>query len=338
MIREATLADVPILVQMGCRQLAALYEGVIAQNSEQLEALTTNLITSPNGVVFVAERDGTPVGMIGLIRYAHHLSAAPTAGEVAWWVEPEARGLGPTLLRRAECWALEMGCTHIQMVAPNVRVGRLYERRGYRPVETSYQRVVTPECAAITVIDDVLPDVDRYRADILNHPFGDVRMSPEVVFHGIAPVDDTLAQWIEQRFPQLKPQLSFARRSPEGQDEPNFIHTDRDMGEWTGIYYLTADPAPGDGTTFWRWRKTGAIGSHAVTEDEFFEEWAAWRDREQWEPWRVVSAKPNRLVLFPAPYFHSRALEDNYGAAESETARLIQVVFGTGVCAPVGGA
>lgn len=334
-IRAATLEDVPTLVQMGCRQLAALYDGIIAQNPAQLDTLTTHLITSPTGVVFVAEEAGALVGMIGLVSYPHHLSAAPTVGEVAWWVEPHARGVGLQLLNRAERWAVEMGATQIQMVAPTERVGRLYQRRGYQAVETSYLKPLPRSAAAaIVVVDDVLPEWDAYRARVLAQPFGDVQTSPGVVFHGIAPVDDTLPAWIAAHYPGLRPQLTFVRRSPAGQVEPNFIHTDCDMGDWTGIYYLTPDPPPGDGTTFWRHRATGAVASTAVAEVDVIAEWQAWRDRDQWEPWHTVAAQPNRLVLFPAPYFHSRALEDNFGA--DDTARLIQVVFGSGV--PEGGA
>jgi GNAT superfamily N-acetyltransferase len=64
------------------------------------------------------------------------------AFEVVWWVEPEARGDGVRLLRAAEDWAIEQGIGKMQMVAPNERVGALYERMGYLPVETSYQRTL----------------------------------------------------------------------------------------------------------------------------------------------------------------------------------------------------
>ena len=63
---------------------------------------------------------------------------------MTWWVDPAARGIGLALLRRAERWAAETGAAAIQMIAPatNPRVGRIYERRGYRALETSYQRAI----------------------------------------------------------------------------------------------------------------------------------------------------------------------------------------------------
>jgi GNAT superfamily N-acetyltransferase len=322
LIRAATLADVPRLVAMGRQQIAATYGETFADAPAQLEALATQLVTAPACAAFVAEHDGAVVGMIGLVRYAHHLSGAPTVGEVMWWVDPDARGCGLPLLRRAERWACETGATAIQMMAPEARVGRLYERRGYRLVELTYQAPVTPAMSAITVVDDVLPDVDAYRAAVLATPCDDVEPAPGVVFHGIhRDVDGQLPLWIQTEYPALTPMLTFARQSPAGQVEPHYIHTDVDMGDWTGILYLTAHPPPEDGTTFWRDKATGAVASLADAPE-------AWRDLAQWEPWHTVAAQANRLVLFPAAYLHSRALPDNYGAGD--TARLIQVVFGTG--------
>ena len=180
----------------------------------------------------------------------------------------------------------------------------------------------------VQVFDNVLPDPEAYRAAALERSFETVDVG--AVFHGIAVCGDepTIPQWMADHFgvPSL---LSFFRQSPEGQQEPNFIHTDCDMGEWTAILYLTPTPAPGDGTTFWRHRASGRIATETgPTSEDNLAEVLAWRDRDQWEPWRTVEARFNRLVVFPSPYYHSRALEANYGAGE--TARLIQVVFGTG--------
>ena len=338
-IRPATLADVPRLVTMARTQIAAVYDAAVPDAPAQVEATVTQLLTSPTSAVFVAEQAGHVVGMIGLMRYTHHASGLPTVGEVMWWMDPDARGGGVALLKRAERWAAETGAQTIQVSAPaaNAGVGRIYERRGYRAVETTYQAAVTPAMTALTVVDDVLPDVDAYRAAALAQPFRSVEPTPGAVFHGIAPaVDEALPRWIAARYPSLTPTLNFIRRSPAGQVEPNFIHTDETMGDWTALYYLTADPAPGDGTTFWRWRETGAIQSTAAPGSAAMRaEHVAWRDLAQWEPWTQVTARPNRLVLFPAAYYHSRTLVENYG--QGDDARLLQIVFGTGTFPPAGG-
>jgi GNAT superfamily N-acetyltransferase len=329
-IRPGTLADVPALVTLA-RHFVASYGAAGPENPAQLETLATHLVSTPTTTVLVADAGaGHLVGMIGLVAYAHHVSGVPTVGEVAWWVDPDARGCGVALLQRAERWAAEQGASQIQLIAPNDRVGRLYQRRGYTPIEVSYQRPLTVADTGLRVYDDVLPDLGAYRAQTLAGRFADVETSPGCVFHGInQDTDGTLASWVTARYPQLEPTITFVRKSPAGQAEPNYIHTDTDMGEWTGILYLTAAPAPGDGTTFWRKQDTGAIRSTVTNgSPEQLAEWLAWRDPARWVPWHQVAAVPNRLVLFPAPYYHSRSLLENYG--EGDTARLIQVIFGRG--------
>jgi hypothetical protein len=264
-------------------------------------------------------------------------------------------------LRHADTWAAAHHAARIQMVAPTPDIGRLYERFGYAALETVYQRHVRPpmpdldtvaaacrtrtaagapplasiaaaapvlDADAIRVFDDVIPDVADYRAWAQSLPYRTVTIGP-AHFHGIAETtDDTLSTWLRETFPAATPGLTFFRSSPAGQVEPNFIHTDRDMGDWTAILYVTDTPPEGDGTTFWRHRATGATASTATTEAAFRDEWHAWRDRAQWEPWHTVAARPGRVIVFPAPLFHSRAIEANYGAGVD--ARLIQLVFGTG--------
>lgn len=180
----------------------------------------------------------------------------------------------------------------------------------------------------IYVFDNALHDPCAYRIAALAREFGTVDVGAK--FHGIAlGADATLAYIVESLFPALKPQLSFFRQSHAGQPEPNFIHTDCDMGDWTAILYLTPNPPMDDGTTFWRHRQTGAIETRTgATSEQNLAETLAWRDRSQWEPWRTVAAVFNRVVVFPACYYHSRALEANYGTGEH--ARLTQVLFGTG--------
>jgi hypothetical protein len=182
--------------------------------------------------------------------------------------------------------------------------------------------------SVLYVADDVIGDLAAYRAAVQTLPFQTVLVGP-VPFHGIAPcADPTLATWITAHYPLARPRMTFFRQSPAGQVEPNFIHTDRDMGDWSGILYLTAHPAPGDGTIFWRDRITGATASTATTADDLLAEGITWSERNRWEEWARIEARPNRLVLFPATLIHSRAIFENYGYGAD--ARLIQLMFGTG--------
>lgn len=196
-------------------------------------------------------------------------------------------------------------------------------------IDVDYPRAADDAHAGqIIVIDDALEQPEDYLRYALNRPFDSVKIGP-VTFHGIGECQNPrLRRRIEQDYPSAIPTLTFFRQSPEGQVEPNYIHTDRDMGAWTGILYMTPHPPHGDGTTFWRHRATNACASTATDLDTLREEWMDWRTLDRWEPWHTVEAKFNRLLLFSAPLFHSRALRENYGHGAG--ARLIQLVFGVG--------
>jgi hypothetical protein len=172
---------------------------------------------------------------------------------------------------------------------------------------------------AIHVFDDVLVDAAEYRREALALEYGDVPAGDDV-FRGIAtfPGQMEVAQRvIDQHFPGKRVTLSFFRKSPEGQEEPNYIHSDREMGDWTAILYLNPDPPASDGTSFWMRRRDGQISG------DFDQEEA--RDLAQWERWEHVDARFGRLLIFKSDLFHSRGIEQNYGAGYE--ARLIQVAF-----------
>ncbi len=173
----------------------------------------------------------------------------------------------------------------------------------------------------IRVIDDFLPDPLNYLGGVSRLQFSS-RTVDGMTFHGIAsdPMGLRLAAGIEALFPASSGRLQFFRKSPFGQTEPNDIHADTEMGAWTGILYLNENPATGDGTTFWRHSGTGEIEG---------DDWKAdGHDRSKWMFSASVPAKFNRLLLFDAKLYHSRAIVENYG--EGDDARLIQVIFGKG--------
>jgi len=335
--REATATDVPRLAEMFERFRAeGPYAAYGPAQPEVSTALIELLITHEDGVILVTARDDRLVGMLGVMVSAHPWTGERMATELFWWLEPEYRGDGAWLLRRAEHWAEGKRAVRLLMVSPqNPTVDRIYEALGYAPVETSWQkslqwfdRHAPRECArlyphGIVVHDDVLPDPMAYRAMALQQRFQAVQ-DGAVTFQRMAPcADPVLPMWIVRHYPQLTPTLSFFRQGEQDQTEPHYIHTDASMGDWTAILYLNSEPPPEDGTAFWKHRETGQVRSREVSAQEA----ATWFD-DAWELWRVVEAKFNRLVLFPAPLYHSRTMRQNYG--HGDNARLIQVCFGTG--------
>ncbi len=176
----------------------------------------------------------------------------------------------------------------------------------------------------IRVFDDVLVNPEAYRADALareyrTFDFGDVK------FHGIAPadLDSSMCKWLRRQFPWIFPVLTFFRKSPLGQEEPHYIHSDVDMGDWSALLYLNPDPPQGDGTAFWT-HKSGAVQSKIPHERS-----QEGKTADNWTMRELVGGAYNRMVVFPSSYFHSRAIHENWGSGDD--ARLVQVVFGTGV-------
>lgn len=170
----------------------------------------------------------------------------------------------------------------------------------------------------LQVYDNVLGDPEDYRAWALAQPFETIVTADEH-WHGMSVLrDDTLSRIVADRLAGAQTRLTFFRKSPRGQMEPNFIHSDEGMGQWTAILYLNPTPAEGDGTVFWRYKPDQSITGSARALD---------KDPSLWEPWHSVPAKLGRLLIFDSTHYHSRAIEENYGETDAD-ARLIQVAFG----------
>lgn len=141
--RQASTDDVPSLVVM-LRQFvtSTKYRKFVGESAEALRTFLLSLLANPDAAIFVAHRDEKVMGMIGVLGYVHPMSGEKCAGELFWWLNPEDRGAGGWLLRRAEKWAMGYGATNIQMIAPsdNPKVAEMYARLGYEAVETAFHR------------------------------------------------------------------------------------------------------------------------------------------------------------------------------------------------------
>jgi hypothetical protein len=150
----------------------------------------------------------------------------------------------------------------------------------------------------LITFDNVLSNPREYVRDMLEHGFQDFYDS-EKTFHGMQPRgDDEFLKFVLSLFPGYEAKWNFARQSPEGQKEPNYIHKDDMMGEITVVLYLNEAHPKEDGTIIY--------------------------DEEN-EPMCRVFSKFNRMVAFDSDAPHSRSLFDNFG--KGEYARLVQVIF-----------
>ncbi len=96
-----------------------------------------------HGVVFIAEDEQVLLGMIGAAVTPHLMSGELTCGEVFWWVDPKARGIGLRLLRLAEAWGRSQGASLMTLVAPDADAEKLYERMKFQRVESAWQRPIS---------------------------------------------------------------------------------------------------------------------------------------------------------------------------------------------------
>lgn len=134
MIREATVADIPAVMEMGKRFADdAGVTRTIGWDDASVETLLHALIESDDGVLLVGDR-----GMIGGVIYAHPFNNAVRLFQEFFWRSEGAEGI--KLLRRAEELAHEKGATRSYMgTMPDLpSLDKLMPRLGYTPAERTY--------------------------------------------------------------------------------------------------------------------------------------------------------------------------------------------------------
>jgi hypothetical protein len=146
-VRRAIAADLPAILKMSAQFVPSLGIGV---EYDEVSASQTfaNLLSQETSVLLVAEGDEV-CGMLGGLIYPHFFNTSRLiAQELFWWVDPEARGTraGLLLWQGFEDWARGQGAHNVSMIAiaqmDCERIGRMYEKRGYRPMESSYVRTL----------------------------------------------------------------------------------------------------------------------------------------------------------------------------------------------------
>lgn len=141
--RMAVRDDLDSLVAMFRQFVASTqYRRYVGDSAEAVTGFLGSLIVNPCAAIFVAEDAGVVVGMLGVLAYVQPMSGESVAGELFWWLNPEKRGAGGWLLRRAEKWAKAQGAKKMTMVQPadNPRVGEMYQGFGYQQVEVMHQK------------------------------------------------------------------------------------------------------------------------------------------------------------------------------------------------------
>lgn len=185
----------------------------------------------------------------------------------------------------------------------------------------------------ITVLDDFCPQIGIVRQSALDSGFGKWTPNKGVVgssvyegmnytgLHGymVAALTSAMGQ-------PILPNSLFFRVTNE-ETEKAYIHSDREMGAWTCIAYLS-DHKEVSGTAFHRHRKTGWVEMPRIAElqrigamEKMSEEMVSGLDAD-WEQLDFVRGLYNRAVIFHAPLFHSRFPKGGISTDE-KTGRMI---------------
>lgn len=148
MIRPARIDDVQAILDL-CPEYAKAsgFEALAGYDTEAfrrtLEALIRGL-----GVLLVAESGGRVVGMAGAFVTRWYFSPRIMAQQAILWVKPEHRkgAFGARLVRELEAACIKAGAQAIVMTSLDGlnggKLGKLYERCGYAPLEQHYVKQV----------------------------------------------------------------------------------------------------------------------------------------------------------------------------------------------------
>lgn len=145
---------------------------------------------------------------------------------------------------------------------------------------------------------NVLAEPEEYLKTVKAGRFEDIETEAGL-FKGIQiKGNDALYSLVSKFMPDYEVVMNFVRKSPLGQEEPNFIHTDDMHGDKTAIYYLNKNYPSGYGTTIYDNNNVPVL---------------------------INMAQFNSLFVFDSIYRHSRNIEKNFG--QEENARMVQVMF-----------
>jgi len=143
-VRHATYEDMPAVMEMTRKLYAGSdYVNEIPFDDESADPLIR--MSMDQNLCSVMEKNNHAVGTIWGVASPYPLNKNYLYGtEIAWWVDPEWRGHGIGLMRHIEKSARNAGIrmwimgSHDPMNSE--MLGKIYEKRGYCPVERTFAR------------------------------------------------------------------------------------------------------------------------------------------------------------------------------------------------------
>jgi GNAT superfamily N-acetyltransferase len=122
------------------------------------------ILSRPDQQFLVADVDGHPIGWLHATM-AEFLEAEPFVVIAGLVVDDSHRrkGIGRQLVRHAEEWAAQRGCSIVRLWSSAVRTQthQFYERLGYTNIKTQYSFVKPLDGAGRETIGKLVPRVDQ---------------------------------------------------------------------------------------------------------------------------------------------------------------------------------
>lgn len=147
-IRPAEPKDLVAILEMGREFFEQSGNSAFTTFDEpSLAATVIGLMSGVgNGALLVAEADGQAVGIAAHVVFPFYANMNTKLGqELFWFVKPDFRkGLGAALLDELEADARRKGADVFMSAAiaglRDAAIGRVYQRRGYKPAENTFIR------------------------------------------------------------------------------------------------------------------------------------------------------------------------------------------------------
>jgi GNAT superfamily N-acetyltransferase len=150
MIRAAQITDKARVVELlRDSHVAAGFAGTegfafpfVPAYAERLFALHLDMM---NACCLVNDIDGSVQGLLLAVAHEHPFGPVWLASETVWWIDPAHRGRSAiAMLDAYEAWAAAKGCKFAGMagMGDDPDVAKLYLRRGYRPAEKHFLKVL----------------------------------------------------------------------------------------------------------------------------------------------------------------------------------------------------
>lgn len=122
--------------------LESPYKDITLNITKVRKGVRDMVIGSNDNIVILGYHKERLSGFIALKAYELPFSHDRVAAEIAFYVNPDARGsrLGLDLYTAAEFWSRKVGCAYMQMVnlSTNEGVQKFYERKGYKRYEQAW--------------------------------------------------------------------------------------------------------------------------------------------------------------------------------------------------------